>query len=62
MLRRTLRPRWWARAPFLPIPAPAYVGFRMQTHYGDAERAPDTRDVLRYLDWCREWDRPASRA
>jgi hypothetical protein len=32
----------------------------MQTQYGDAERAPAVADVVRYLLWCREWDRPAS--
>jgi hypothetical protein len=57
MLRRTLRPRWWARAPYLPVPAPQYVEFRIQTQYGDGGHAPDRRDVVRYLEWCRDWDR-----
>jgi hypothetical protein len=29
----------------------------MLTQYGDTDRAPDTRDVVNYLVWCREWDR-----
>jgi hypothetical protein len=47
-------PGWWRRRPFLPLPAPAYLRFRMQTAYGgDGDRAPDPDDVVTYLRWCR---------
>lgn len=55
--RRTTAPGWWRRSPFLPVPSGDYLRFRMQTQYGDTDRAPDTRDVVNYLVWCREWDR-----
>ncbi len=47
--------RWWAHAPFLPVPDPAYLRFRLQTAYGDAEISPAPRDVVTYLHWCRAW-------
>jgi hypothetical protein len=50
---------WWHRAPFLPLPDPAYLRFRLQTAYGDAGRAPDTADLVTYLHWCRAWPRVA---
>ena len=53
---RLARPRWWARAPFLPVPPSDYLAFRMVTQYGspDAVMSPD--DVISYLQWCRGWD------
>ena len=35
---RFRRDRWWARAPFLPVPAREYIRWRMYTAYGDAVR------------------------
>lgn len=46
---------WWRRRPFLPVPARAYVAFRSVTQYGDPPREPEVRDVLEYLQWCRDW-------
>ncbi len=46
---------WWRRPPFLPVPDPAYLRFRLQTQYGDATRAPDPADLIAYLDWCRRF-------
>jgi hypothetical protein len=46
---------WWRRAPFLPLPDPAYLRFRFQTMYGDPDHAPDPGDVVTYLRWCRAW-------
>ena len=46
--------RWWARAPFLPIPDRRYLQFRMVTQYGGTGRVrPEPRDVISYLTWCR---------
>jgi hypothetical protein len=47
--------RWWARWPPLPVPAPAYLRFRLQTQYGDPERDPEPDDVIAYLEWCRRY-------
>ncbi len=48
---------WWTRPPFLPLPDKAYLAFRMQTAYGDPDRAPEPGDVITYLHWCRAWPR-----
>jgi hypothetical protein len=54
-LRRLAPPRWWGRAPFLPLPAPAYWRFRLKTAFGDdASARLSVRDVTSYLRWCRE--------
>ena len=45
---------WWRRPPHLPLPAPAYLEFRLRTAYGD-DRSPDPADVVTYLHWCRAW-------
>ena len=47
-------PGWWRHRPSLPLPAPDYLRFRLQTAYGGAgDRAPDPADVVTYLHWCR---------
>jgi hypothetical protein len=48
---------WWRRPPFLPLPDPAYLRFRLQTAYGDSGRDPVPADVVTYLRWCRAWPR-----
>ena len=51
-----LAPRgWWRRSPHLPVPDPAYLRFRMVTMYGDATHAPETDDLVTYLEWCRRF-------
>ena len=50
---------WWRRSPFLPLPDPDYLHFRLQTAYGDPTRAPEPADILTYLHWCRAWPRVA---
>lgn len=55
--------RWWTRFPFLPLPDPAYMRFRMVTAYGgDGRRAADPEDLLTYLRWCRAWPGVTSQA
>jgi hypothetical protein len=51
---RLAAPGWWRRAPFLPLPDPDYLRFRLQTAYGD-DRDPEPRDVVTFLHWCRAW-------
>ncbi len=53
-LFRLASPGWWRHRPFLPLPDPAYLRFRLETAYGD-EREPDPADVVTYVHWCRDW-------
>lgn len=52
--------RWWARAPFLPVPRSDYLEFRLVTQYGGGHGTPGSAvravDVVDYLEWCREWN------
>jgi hypothetical protein len=54
-LFRLAAPGWWRHRPFLPLPDPDYLRFRLQTAYGDEQRAPEPADVITYLHWCRQW-------
>lgn len=50
---RLASPRWWRRAPFLPLPDPDYLRFRLETQYGgDGVREPEVEDLVTYLTWC----------
>jgi hypothetical protein len=51
---RFRRRRWWARAPFLPLPATDYVRWRMHTAYGRHDAIPPAHDVANYARWT--WD------
>ena len=42
---------WYRRPPFLPLPAPEYVRWRMYTAYGDEHAIPPADDVVRYARW-----------
>ena len=48
-------PGWWRRRPWLPLPDPAYLRFRLVTQYGDPDHAPEPADVVAYLHWCRAY-------
>jgi hypothetical protein len=52
---RLARRRWWATAPFLPLPDADYLRFRFETQYG-ADGRPDPHDLLEYLVWCQRGD------
>jgi hypothetical protein len=45
---------WWRQAPFLPVPDPAYLRWRMYTAYGDESAVPPADDVVRFARWRRE--------
>ena len=54
--RMLARPRWWARAPFLPLPDADYLKFRLVTAYGgDGTATPVAADLVAYLVWCRAY-------
>lgn len=44
---------WWRHAPFLPLPDPVYLQWRMYTAYGDERAVPPLRDVIRFARWRR---------
>ncbi len=48
------RRRWWARAPFLPLPDGEYLAWRLHTAYGDDPPVPPADEVLRFARWRRE--------
>jgi hypothetical protein len=45
---------WLRRPPFLPLPPPEYLRWRMYTAYGDEAAVPPAADVLRFARWRRE--------
>lgn len=46
---------WWRRRPFLPLPDPAYLRFRLETQYG-SDQQPSAHDVVTYLHWCKTFE------
>ena len=53
---RFRRRNWYARAPFLPLPAWEYVRWRMHTAYGDHDAVPPVDDIANYARWA--WHLP----
>ena len=49
---RFRRRGWYARFPFLPVPATEYVRWRMHTAYGRDDAVPPAADVIRYARWA----------
>ena len=49
---RVRRNHWYARFPFLPLPAREYVRWRMYTAYGSHDAVPPVEDVIRYARWA----------
>lgn len=46
--------RWYRQFPFLPLPDPTYLRWRMYTAYGDYNAMPSVTDVERYARWSRK--------
>ena len=42
---------WYLQFPFLPLPDPTYLRWRMYTAYGDYDAVPSVTDVERYARW-----------
>ena len=53
---RFRRRKWYARAPFLPLPAWEYVQWRMHTAYGAHDAVPSVDDIANYARWA--WHLP----
>lgn len=49
---RFRRRHWYRRFPFLPLPAPEYVRWRMHTAYGRDDAVPPADDIVRYARWA----------
>jgi hypothetical protein len=49
---RFRRRDWHKRFPFVPLPAPEYVRWRMHTAYGRDDAIPPAEDVIRYARWA----------
>lgn len=47
------RREWWHHAPFMPLPDPTYLRWRMHTAYGDELAVPPVIDVIRFARWRR---------
>jgi hypothetical protein len=59
-LRRMAPHLWWRTPPHLPLPDRRLWEFRMVTAYGRPDAAPDRRDVVTFLEWCRATTAAAS--
>jgi hypothetical protein len=42
---------WWRRRPFLPVPDPSLMRWRIVTAYGNEDAAVDPADIVAYLEW-----------
>lgn len=47
------RRRWWRAPPFIPVPDPTYLEWRLHTAYGSEPELPPIEDVLRFARWRR---------
>ncbi len=47
------RARWWRTPPFLPLPDPHWLQFRLETAYGSSETRMNVEDIIGYLEWCK---------
>ena len=45
---------WYRQSPFLPLPDPTYLRWRMYTAYADEGAVPSAEDVVRFARWRRE--------
>ena len=48
---------WYRHRPFLPLPPPEFIRWRMHTAYGDEHAVPPVEDVLRFARWRRRFFR-----
>lgn len=44
---------WWRRPPFLPLPDPEVVAWRVTTAYGQSDMTLVEDDLVSYLHWRR---------
>ncbi|HEY0673396.1 MAG TPA: hypothetical protein VGD27_14055 [Longimicrobiales bacterium] len=51
---RFRRRGWYRQAPFLPVPPPEYVRWRLHTAYGAEERVPSATELETYIRWAAQ--------
>ncbi|HWV56572.1 MAG TPA: dephospho-CoA kinase [Longimicrobiales bacterium] len=51
---RFRRRDWFRRPPFLPLPPPNYLEWRLETAYGSTRALPEPTELRRYLRWT-DW-------
>ncbi|MGH7129164.1 MAG: hypothetical protein ACREIV_11400 [Planctomycetaceae bacterium] len=54
---RFRRRGWYRRSPFLPVPPPEYVAWRLHTAYGSGGGGPSGDELERYLVWTERMQR-----
>ena len=54
--RRHVPDRWWAAAPFVPIPDARWMRFRYQTALAASDARPEPEQVIEYLEWAKAWE------
>ena len=59
--RRFVPDGWLRRRPFLPLPDPEMLRFRLFTQYGDPEPRVVVGDVVAWLRWCKAENRRTRR-
>ena len=43
---------WWRRRPFVPLPDPAWISFRLETAYGrDQDQPVGAKEFVTWLEW-----------
>jgi len=53
---RSLVPNsWWRTRPFLPLPDPEWLRFRLVTAYGGDGADMHADDLVLWLEWRRAW-------
>lgn len=48
---------WWRRPPFIPIPDPAYMQWRLATAHGEASSPLEPGELIHYLEWRKRQHR-----
>lgn len=52
------RPRgWYRKPPFLPLPSKAYMGWRLETAYGEPDAVPPQDEIERFVTWSADMRR-----
>ncbi|MGH9070620.1 MAG: hypothetical protein ACRDX8_05510 [Acidimicrobiales bacterium] len=47
-------PGWWRHRPFLPLPAPRWIEFRLECATGANSGPLTPEDVISWLEWCQQ--------
>jgi hypothetical protein len=51
---------WWRSKPFLPIPDPDWMHFRLETAYGGDGTGPiEAKDLVTFLEWQKSFKKTA---